>query len=93
LELLVRAQAALGEDEAAGAALEELDAIVVRVVTEPLRASVSFTAGTPTSGAARRSREPGRVELARVLARQGGAVDAVREAAAAPCGGPVPSTL
>ena len=104
LELLARAQAALGERARAAQTLSELRAISEEVGTTPLRAAVSFIAGTIAlvSGdpdAARPCFEDAvdlfeasaspydaaraRLELGRVLAAQGRADLAAREARSA----------
>jgi ATP/maltotriose-dependent transcriptional regulator MalT len=49
LELLVRAQAALGEQLRATAALDELEGVAKLVATTPLRASARFAAGVLAS--------------------------------------------
>jgi ATP/maltotriose-dependent transcriptional regulator MalT len=56
LELLVRAETALGRDEEAAAALEELEGVASAVSTNPLRAAASFATGIVAAAAGERER-------------------------------------
>jgi DNA-binding CsgD family transcriptional regulator len=73
LELLVRAQVALGDVEGAASALEELEAIAGMVSTDPLRASASFAGGIVAAAAGDRERARIALEDATRLFHRSGA--------------------
>ena len=79
LELLVRAQVALGEVDEAASAAEELGDVAERLATDPLRAATSFAAGCVAAAAgelerARRSFE----DATRLYHRSGAPFEAAR---------------
>jgi DNA-binding NarL/FixJ family response regulator len=79
LELLVRANAALGELEGAAQALEELEAAASAVATDPVRAAAKFSAGILAS--AFRDDESARAsfeDAARLFRRSGAPFEVAR---------------
>jgi DNA-binding NarL/FixJ family response regulator len=79
LELLVRAQAALGEPLPATAALEELEGVARLVATAPLRASACFAAGILASATGDSDRARTAFEDAtRLFQRSGAPFEAAR---------------
>ena len=79
LELLVRAEAALGEADRAAGAAEELNAVARLVSTEPLRAAASFAAGVVAFAAGDRQRARTAFEDAtRLFHRSGTPFEAAR---------------
>jgi DNA-binding NarL/FixJ family response regulator len=79
LELLVRAQAAVGDQLRATAALEELDGVAKLVATAPLRASACFAAGVLALATGDRDRARTSFEDAtRLFHRSGAPFEAAR---------------
>jgi DNA-binding CsgD family transcriptional regulator len=79
LELLVRARTALGDAEAAAAALDELEGVADAVATDPLRASGSFAAGLVAAAGGERDRARTAFEDAtRLFHRTGAPFEAAR---------------
>jgi LuxR family maltose regulon positive regulatory protein len=73
IELMARALAALGEPQAAGPYVDELDAIAATVATMPLRASASLAAGVVAAAAGEHETARRRLEDAIELFARGGA--------------------
>lgn len=79
LELLIRAQATLGEEKRTTAALEELAAVARLVATAPLRASACFAAGVLASATGEYERARTAFEDAtRLFHRSGAPFEAAR---------------
>jgi ATP/maltotriose-dependent transcriptional regulator MalT len=79
LELLVRAQAALGDDKEAAGALEELETVARVVSTDPLRAAASFAAGIVAAAAGEReSARTAFEDATRLFHRSGAPFEAAR---------------
>jgi LuxR family maltose regulon positive regulatory protein len=79
LELLVRAEVALGEERRAAVAAEELEAVAALVSTDPLRAAASCAAGIVASAAGDRQRARAAFEdAARLFQRSGAPFEAAR---------------